>query len=671
MARVITANTLAEDSSGSVSQFSIRPGRQMQVIRLPQKTLAAQHVYVQVSAEPSNRNPDFSSSGVNEGILKYRPDKFVPFKVPVFDEAASLLQEQAYKKAKKEQPTRTFTEPKPIYWWAYRPELQFSVYELAVEDIRQEFGGQDGPNILENDNPVLTSTDDFLGASTGNDAFVKILYDLQSNTNDALDGYSFDGDKELIFALGEQEVRATVTQGAGGSQILEFDDLSVLSSLNQEDYLSIRLYLNNDTANVLWEWAFGASGLIVNTSDDIGSREAKSFIIGNGQKPISLSIADDLSENDIITWEVVALKGDLSRADLPINNPTESQMEKSYGKIKNKITGRFTPVSDVAGTGTGEYESVWKSGSLTRNNGRHFSFVPDLSSELHTPGTYTPGEQSTASLNGTRYTDVWRHNPHVGYKVTAKINGIVHPGYEVTVKMDEIDVVRQEYKNHATSIPVPERSEFRRVEPVISSTGKVLFSEAELNNTPYSLTPGSPSDLAAALRSSYNSRINDDVQLIEVGTSGLNPQVAIIGPGQHVEFYGPILDTSPCHGSVSDVCDDLQVGSSIVAGPNGIAETAAVNQTTNYGLTVSSPWRNPERNERVSGHINSKHQLGSAIDFVVGTVPGKTRSQLFCILETAGDKIPGYKAVPEKNSSQRDCNATGANGVTHIHTQVK
>jgi hypothetical protein len=101
VARVISANTLAEDSSGSVSQFTIRPSRQLQVIRLPESRLSAQHMYVQVSGEPTSRNTDFSSSGVNEGILKYRPDEFVPFKVPVFDEAASLLQEQAYKKAKK------------------------------------------------------------------------------------------------------------------------------------------------------------------------------------------------------------------------------------------------------------------------------------------------------------------------------------------------------------------------------------------------------------------------------------------------------------------------------------------------------------------------------------------------------------------------------------------
>ena len=273
VARVVKANELAEDSSGSsVSQFTIRPGRQLQVIRLPKDRLSAQHMYVQVSAEPSTRNPDFSSSGVNEGILKYRPDKFVPFKVPVFDETASLLQEQAYKKAKKEQPTRTFTEPKPIYWWAYRPELQFSVYELAVSEIQPAYGEQVGDNVLEDDKPIINSRDGFLEAPTSSDEFLRLIYDLQSNENDALDGYSFDGDKELIFALGEQELRATVTQGGGSTQILEFDDLSVLSGLDPEDFLSMRLYLNNDAANILWEWAFSGEGRVVRRSLAEGKR---------------------------------------------------------------------------------------------------------------------------------------------------------------------------------------------------------------------------------------------------------------------------------------------------------------------------------------------------------------------------------------------------------------
>ena len=247
IALVVAPNTLGAGSLGSqVSQFPIKPGRQLQVIRLPEKVLAAQHVYIQVSGEPNNRHPDFSSTGLQEGILKYRPDNFVPFKVPVYDEKSSLLQQQAYKKAKQEQPGATLTHPKPVYQWAYRPELQFSIYDLLVDEARREDADNNSQDILDSKTPLLSSAD----------AFLKILYDLQTNSNNPLEAYSYNDEKELVFALGEQELKATVTKGAGDHQKLEFDDLSVLANLEAEDYLSLRLYTNNDAGNILWEWAF-------------------------------------------------------------------------------------------------------------------------------------------------------------------------------------------------------------------------------------------------------------------------------------------------------------------------------------------------------------------------------------------------------------------------------
>ena len=199
-----------------------------------------------MSGEPNNRHPDFSSTGLQEGILKYRPDNFVPFKVPVYDENSSLLQQQAYKKAKQEQPGATLTHPKPVYQWAYRPELQFSIYDLLVHEARREDADNNSQDILDSKTPLLSSAD----------AFLKILYDLQTNSNNPLEAYSYNDEKELVFALGEQELKATVTKGAGDHQKLEFDDLNVLANLEAEDYLSLRLYTNNDAGNILWEWAF-------------------------------------------------------------------------------------------------------------------------------------------------------------------------------------------------------------------------------------------------------------------------------------------------------------------------------------------------------------------------------------------------------------------------------
>ncbi|PAU58513.1 hypothetical protein BZL41_17740, partial [Pseudomonas sp. PIC25] len=130
LAKIVAANQLAPVGANNLSQFAIKPGRQVQVIHLPEKVLAKQHLYLQVAGQPSNRNPDFSSNGQASGILKYRPTHYVPVKVPLHDEEASELSRQAYRKAEKDNPDLDLKKPEPLYAWQYRPELQFSLYEL-------------------------------------------------------------------------------------------------------------------------------------------------------------------------------------------------------------------------------------------------------------------------------------------------------------------------------------------------------------------------------------------------------------------------------------------------------------------------------------------------------------------------------------------------------------
>ena len=72
------------------------------------------------------------------------------------------------------------------------------------------------------------------------------------------------------------------------------------------------------------------------------------------------------------------------------------------------------------------------------------------------------------------------------------------------------------------------------------------------------------------------------------------------------------------------------MGNTIVAGPNGIAETQAENRVTDVGLFLNSAWRNPERNEAVNGVLNSRHQFGNAVDLDIHQAQeGKTLPQLF------------------------------------------
>ena len=61
MATLVAANQFLPVGANSLSQFKIKPGQQVQVIRLPEQVLGKQHLYLQVAGQPENRNPDFSS----------------------------------------------------------------------------------------------------------------------------------------------------------------------------------------------------------------------------------------------------------------------------------------------------------------------------------------------------------------------------------------------------------------------------------------------------------------------------------------------------------------------------------------------------------------------------------------------------------------------------------
>ncbi|MDT8398519.1 MAG: hypothetical protein RQ899_07890 [Pseudomonadales bacterium] len=91
---------------------------------------------------------------------------------------------------------------------------------------------------------------------------------------------------------------------------------------------------------------------------------------------------------------------------------------------------------------------------------------------------------------------------------------------------------------------------------------------------------------------------------------------------------------------------------------------------TDFGLILSSAWRNPERNEFFNGVLNSSHQYGGAVDLVISDISsvssttGISNSNLWCLLEQAGDNIA--TGVPEILSQQVLC---GNPFITHVHVQ--
>lgn len=242
LAKIVAANQLAPVGANNLSQFKVKPGQQVQVIQLPEKVLAKQHLYLQVTGQPENRNPDFSSGGEAAGILKYRPKHYVPVRVPLFDEENSELARQAYVKASAGKNGSSLKKPDPIYNWNYRPELQFSLYDLTINSIKKiEYGRTVAKTIDLKKNVVASS-----------DRLIELAYTLLQSEIAPLEGYEVNGKKEMVLAFGQDEALVTI----GKDKSISFNNISHLAALTAEDYLSLRLYSNNDAGNVLWEWAF-------------------------------------------------------------------------------------------------------------------------------------------------------------------------------------------------------------------------------------------------------------------------------------------------------------------------------------------------------------------------------------------------------------------------------
>ncbi|MCJ8274223.1 MAG: hypothetical protein MJK04_33105, partial [Psychrosphaera sp.] len=252
LAKVTGPNSLSAESggSGNLAQFSLKPGHNVELVKLGGDV--AEHYYVQVSPQKPSGNPDFSSTGQHTGVLKYRPDHYVPIKVPLLDETLSWKQFRAYQKLKAAGEADDIPKPKPIYKWYYRPEMQFSMYDLEIDNIFRDDGDGQSVDIYPSDTPVISSSDDV----------VRIAYSLLENAAAALD-YLGVG-QTLIFAIGEHEIEAEV----GPSKQINFTNLEHLSALSPEDFLSMRLYRNNDPGNILWEYAFNQGFILPSHPDE-------------------------------------------------------------------------------------------------------------------------------------------------------------------------------------------------------------------------------------------------------------------------------------------------------------------------------------------------------------------------------------------------------------------
>ena len=124
--------------SGDLDWFSIKPGKNMQVVKLPEGQPITDHFYFWVNGEPKSRFPDFSTNNDAPGPLKHRPAHYVPLKVVLFDKATTEAKRDQRRLAIDAGFRELSPKVDPVYKDVYRPEFQFSIHGFNVNKIQQK-----------------------------------------------------------------------------------------------------------------------------------------------------------------------------------------------------------------------------------------------------------------------------------------------------------------------------------------------------------------------------------------------------------------------------------------------------------------------------------------------------------------------------------------------------
>lgn len=269
-----------------------------------------------------------------------------------------------------------------------------------------------------------------------------------------------------------------------------------------------------------------------------------------------------------------------------------------------------------------------------------------------TPASATGANITFKGSSGTSRAGSRQPNRPLQYDVTARVT-VDGRQLEDTVpplepiRQDERDIIRQEYIDYATEFR-PTRDKVNAPQTARFNTGNYSMIAEEV--------AGNLQTLLNALQPQVNALLNNDVQERAVGTQNLRPTDVVVNPGAaiatggaHAVNIGALGDTDPEGDDVCTVTRNQVCDGAITAGPNGIAETHANNRNVSINLTsaIESAYRNPQRNHAVgSMSVNSRHTKGRAFDLVPDAghginVRGKTKSQLLCIIEMAGDGVVG------------------------------
>lgn len=300
LARTSGKDSLSPVGNGDLANFAIPPGRNIQVLKISDNLTSPENFYVHVVGMQKDESPDFGGGNTAEN-LKGRPNKFTPFLTPLYDENKNWQTWSAYQQLKQdwadeENPDENDkpAKPLPFYVWGYRPEYQFSQYKLEVAELNRvttdDAGTEEKTDIYDAKTPVIASSD----------KLVELLYSLIGPNSERLS--AIDGPQDLVFALGEEEIKVEI----GSDKQIRFENIEHLAGLMPEDYLTLRLYSNQDAGNVLWEYAFEHLVLVPNIDPSVVVK----IPADNNQFAMSAiylgyhSRSADKKTPQSITWEV-------------------------------------------------------------------------------------------------------------------------------------------------------------------------------------------------------------------------------------------------------------------------------------------------------------------------------------------------------------------------------
>ncbi len=258
LAQIGGTNQLVVAAAAGVEFFTIRPGRNIQLVKLQGDVLGTEHFYVHVNGAKPSTTADFSE-GDGTGALQYRPSRYTPVKVPVYDEAATRSASNAAAYAAQEGNPIGVAQPS-VYRWPYRPEMQFSVHQLDISRI--ERFGEDGEVLVDAQGQAINLLEQSIPTLSASDSALMVFYDLLSNQFDPLE--FFGPGPTLTFGLSGYELATTT----GTGQNVSFDTLRYLNALDPSNLLALSLFDNADAANLLWEFALFELDLAVDLNRD-------------------------------------------------------------------------------------------------------------------------------------------------------------------------------------------------------------------------------------------------------------------------------------------------------------------------------------------------------------------------------------------------------------------